>query len=208
MRCDDRTPNVAPAPPSRGKLSPHVTDGGIEVARRLLLRLIDGAGHAAALCVLAIFVLMILQSVGRETGWPLGAITDIVSWLCAAAAFLAMAHAFKHGDFVRVTLVLEKLSPHTVRRLEVVSLAIATAGTSYLAFWAVRFVHDSWTMNDVAGGLIAVPMWIPQLSFVAGAILLALAVLDELLLVLRGEKPTYVRLVEERHARGDFSEDI
>jgi hypothetical protein len=27
-------------------------------------------------------------------------------------------------------------------------------------------------------------------------------------LVLRGAKPTYVRLVEERHARGDFSEDM
>jgi hypothetical protein len=33
-------------------------------------------------------------------------------------------------------------------------------------------------------------------------------VLDELVLTLRGGKPTYVRLVEERHARGDFSEDI
>ena len=27
-------------------------------------------------------------------------------------------------------------------------------------------------------------------------------------LVLTGRKPTYVRLVEERHARGDFSEDL
>ena len=178
------------------------------MARRFLLRLIDGAGHAAASCVLAIFVLMIAQSVGRQTGWSLGAVTDVVSWLCAAAAFLAMAHAFKHGDFVRVTLVLEKLKPQTVRRLELVSLAIATTATGYLAFWAVRFVHDSWSMHDVAGGLIAVPMWIPQLSFVAGAVLLALSVLDELVLVLRGEKPTYVRLVEERHARGDFSEDL
>jgi hypothetical protein len=26
--------------------------------------------------------------------------------------------------------------------------------------------------------------------------------------VLTGRKPTYVRLVEERHARGDFSEDL
>ena len=35
-------------------------------------------------------------------------VNDVVSWLCAAAAFFAMAHAFKHGDFVRVTLLLEK----------------------------------------------------------------------------------------------------
>jgi hypothetical protein len=32
--------------------------------------------------------------------------------------------------------------------------------------------------------------------------------LDELILVLRGQVPTYVREVQERHARGDFSSDI
>jgi hypothetical protein len=31
---------------------------------------------------------------------------------------------------------------------------------------------------------------------------------DELVLVLRGERPTYVTAAEERHARGDFSEDL
>ena len=52
------------------------------------------------------------------------------------------------------------------------------------------------------------PMWIPQLSFVAGAWLFFIAVLDELVLVLRGHRPTYVVAVEERHAHGDFSSDV
>jgi hypothetical protein len=51
-------------------------------------------------------------------------------------------------------------------------------------------------------------MWIPQLSFVFGAGLLCLAVIDELCIVLSGQRPTYVVAVEERHARGDFSEDM
>ena len=51
-------------------------------------------------------------------------------------------------------------------------------------------------------------MWIPQLSFAVGSLLLWLAVVDELVLVLRGGVPTYVREVEERHARGDFSSDL
>ncbi len=176
--------------------------------RRVLLRLIDAAGHAAAACVLLIFVLMIVQSIGRQAAWRVGAITEVVAWLCAAAAFLAMAHAFKHGDFVRVTLLLEKLSPGARRVLELGSLALAAAATGYLAWWAVSFTYESWQMNDMAQGLIALPIWIPQSSFVAGALLFTLAVLDELWLVLRGEKPTYQRLVEERHARGDFSEDF
>jgi len=51
-------------------------------------------------------------------------------------------------------------------------------------------------------------MWIPQLSFALGSILLLVAVLDELVIVLRGNRPSYVVAVEERHAKGDFSADV
>jgi TRAP-type C4-dicarboxylate transport system permease small subunit len=60
----------------------------------------------------------------------------------------------------------------------------------------------------MANGLIAIPLWIPQSSFVIGALLLFVAVLDELVLVLRGGTPSYVTATEERHRRGDFTEDI
>ena len=176
--------------------------------RRLLDLLFDSAGKLAALFILAIFVLMIAASVGRWAGWRVGGANDLVAWFCAAASFLAMAHAFKHGDFVRVTLLLDALSPPIRRGFEVVSLSIAAVAVSYLAWWAVRFTYESWQFNDMAGGMVVIPIWIPQLSFVVGALLFVLAVVDELVTVLRGDKPTYVRMVEERHARGDFSEDI
>jgi TRAP-type C4-dicarboxylate transport system permease small subunit len=56
--------------------------------------------------------------------------------------------------------------------------------------------------------VIAVPMWIPQIAFAVGAVLLAVAVVEQLVVVLGGGKPAYVVAVEERHARGDYSEDI
>lgn len=176
--------------------------------RRLLDALFDWTGRLAALFILAIFVLMIFASVGRMAGWRVGGVNDIVAWACAAASFFAMAHAFKHGDFVRVTLLLEKLDDGARRMLEVVSLAIAAAAVGYLAWWAARFTYESWEFKDIAGGMVPIPIWIPQLSFVIGSLLFVLAVVDELVIVLRGGKPTYVRMVEERHARGDFSEDL
>ena len=129
-------------------------------------------------------------------------------WLTAAAAFLAMAHAFKHGDFVRVTLLLEKVSAPVRRVLEIVSLVIACFAVGYLAFWATRFTWESYEFNDMAGGMLAIAIWIPQTTFVAGSWLLFIAVLDEMVLVARGARPTYVTAVEERHAHGDFSSDI
>jgi TRAP-type C4-dicarboxylate transport system permease small subunit len=176
--------------------------------RRFLDRLYLAAGALAALCVLTICVLMIGQSILREFGVRTGATNDVVSWLCAAAAFLAMAHAFKHGDFVRVTLLLEKVSAPVRRVLEIVSLVIACFAVGYLAFWATRFTWESYEFNDMAGGMLAIALWIPQTTFVAGSWLLFIAVLDEMVLVARGARPTYVTAVEERHAHGDFSSDV
>lgn len=176
--------------------------------RRLLDALFEWTGRLAALFILAIFLLMILASIGRMAGWRVGGVNDIVAWSCAAASFFAMAHAFKHGDFVRVTLLIEKLAPAPRRMLEIVSLCIAAIAVGYLAWWAARFTYESWEFKDIAGGMVPIPIWIPQLSFVIGSIVFVMAVLDELVIVLRGGKPTYIRMVEERHARGDFSEDI
>ena len=166
------------------------------------------AAVMGAICVALIAVLMVFQSLGREFGLNTGATNDIVSWLCAAAAFLTMAHAFKHGDFVRVTLVLEKVSAKTRRVMELVSLAIALVAVAYLAWWACRFTYQSYEFKELAQGLLPLPIWIPQMSFAFGSVLLLVAVLDEFVIVARGGVPTFVRLTAERHAKGDFSSDI
>lgn len=176
--------------------------------RRALDGLYLAAGYLAAGCIALIMALMIAQSILREMHVRTGAVNDIVSWLCAAAAFFAMAHAFKHGDFVRVTLVLEKISPAAQRRFELGALAIGAVAVGYLAWWANRFTYESWEFGDMAQGLLPIPIWIPQTSFALGSILLFVAVVDELVIVLRGGRPSYVRAVEERHAQGDFSADV
>ena len=176
--------------------------------RRFLDWLFLASGAVGAACVGLLCALMIAQSILREFGVRTGAVNDVVSWLCAAASFFAMAHAFKHGDFVRVTLLLEKLNEKQRRWFEIASLSLATVAVAYLAFWANKFTYDSFIFNEKAQGLLAIPIWIPQASFAIGSILLLMAVVDELVIVLRGGKPSYVVAVEERHAKGDFSSDV
>ena len=176
--------------------------------RRFLDRLYVVSGALGAVFIALICALMIAQSVLREFGIRTGAVNDVVAWFCAAASFFAMAHAFKHGDFVRVTLLLEHLSAAKRRALEIVSLCVGTVSVAYLAFWANKFTYDSYVFNEMAQGLLPIPIWIPQASFALGSILLLVAVIDELIIVLRGGKPTYVAAVEERHAKGDFSSDV
>lgn len=176
--------------------------------RRALDGLYAVTGALAAVCVLAIFVSMIATTVMRESGLRTGGWEDVVSWLTAAAAFFGLAHTFKHGDFVRVELLLSRLSPGPRRVFELATLAIAAVFIGYLAWSTTAYVLDSWRNGDMSGGLLVVPIWIPQSSFVIGAWLLFVAVVDELFIVARGRRPTYVTAVEERHARGDFTEDV
>ena len=94
------------------------------------------------------------------------------------------------------------------RVLETTCLAIGTVAVAYLAYWANRFTYDSYRFNDIAQGLLAIPMWIPQSSFAFGSVVLLIAFVDELVIVLRGGKPSFVVAVEQRHAAGDFSSDV
>ena len=176
--------------------------------RKFLDRLYDGAGALGAFCVFLIFVLMILAGVGRQMNWHVSGLNDVVAWLCAAAAFFAMAQAFRHGDFVRVTLLLEAVPPKTRRVLDVTCLLIAAVSVSYLTYWATSVTWESYEFAEMATGLVVIPIWIPQSTFVVGCWLLLIAMLDELVGVVRGEKPSYQRAIEARHAAGDFSSDV
>lgn len=177
-------------------------------ARGALHTLIDAAGALAGLCVFALFVLMLIGGIGRQLNWPVSGVNDWVAWLCAAASFFAMAHAFRHGDFVRVTLLLEHLRPSVRRAVDAACLCVALVAVGYLTWWATAFTWESYQFAEVATGLVAIPIWIPQSSFVLGCWLLLLAVLDELLGVALGETPHFQRAVDERHAKGDFSADV
>ena len=176
--------------------------------RRFLDFLYDAAGILAAFFVFVIFTVMIGTSVFRMIGWRTGGFEDIVSWLTAAAAFFGMAHTFKHGDFVRVGLLLDNLPAKARRAFEIITLVVGALFTGYLAWSVSSYVYESFKINDMAGGLIVIPIWIPQCSIVIGSTLFFVAMVDELILVLKGARPTYVTAVEERHAKGDFSEDV
>lgn len=177
-----------------------------------LRRLLDGlyalSGFLAAFFVVAIFVTMIATTVMRTLEIRTGGFEEIVAWLTAAAAFTGLAHTFKHGDFVRVELMLSRLSPPRRRGFEIFALATGTLFTGYMAWSTIDYVLESYRFGDMASGQIVIPIWIPQLSFVLGVVLLFIAMVDELVRVIGGARPTYVLAVEERHARGDFSEDV
>ena len=174
--------------------------------RRFLDRLYAASGAFAAICLASICVLMLAQAIGREFGLLIRVADDLTSWLCAAAAFLALGHTFRHGELVRVGLFIDRLRPAARRWAEIVALAVTAVFIGYMSWAVASFVYDSWRFKEVAQGLVKIPIWIPQLCFVFGVLIFFIAVLDELLCVLRNRKPNYQLAEEDRRARGDYSE--
>lgn len=167
-----------------------------------------GAAWLAGLCVLLVFVLMVGAAAFRMLGLPTRGTNDAVAWLSAAAAFLGIAHTFVHGDLVRVGLVVDGLQGRTRHAMELLALATTAAFAAYMAWWAAAGTLDSFRFGQLADGLIPMPMWIPQSSFVLGAAMFLLAVCEQLVLVALGHEPRYVTELAARHAQGDFSSDL
>jgi TRAP-type C4-dicarboxylate transport system permease small subunit len=174
--------------------------------RRFLDRLYAASGALAAVCLASICALMLAQALGREFGLLIRGADDITSWLCAAAAFFALGHTFRHGELVRVGLFIDLLKPGPRRIAEIVALSIAGLFVGYMAWAVTKFVYESWKFNEVAQGLVKIPVWIPQLCFVFGVLIFFIAIVDELVAVIKRQKPAYQLAEEDRRVRGDFSE--
>lgn len=174
--------------------------------RRFLDRLYAASGAAAAVSLAGIAVIMLLQAGMREAGLLLRGGDDIVAWLTAASVFLALGHTFRHAELVRVGLIVERLPPRARRPAEIATLGLAVLVAGYIAYAAARFVYESWKFEEVAQGLIRIPIWIPQMSFVAGAAVFFVALLDEFVVLLRGGRPAYQAAEDARRARKDFTE--
>jgi TRAP-type C4-dicarboxylate transport system permease small subunit len=149
------------------------------------------AGYLAGLFLIAIFLLMIGLSVGREVGINIPAGDDFASWCMAALAFLGLAHTFRAGEMIRVGLLIDRLRGRTRWAFEIFSLTLGLAFVGFFAWHAVRLTYDSWRFNDMAQGVLAVPLWIPQLGYSTGLVILFVAFVDEFVHVLRGGDPRY-----------------
>ena len=159
--------------------------------RVFLDRLYLFSGYLAGGFMLAIFVLMMLLSAGRPIGLNIPAADDFVSWCMAAMAFLGLAHTFRSGEMIRVGLLIDRFEGRTRHFIEIVALVIGTGFVGFFAWFAVAMTWDSFRFHDIAQGVVAVPLWVPQLGYSGGLVILLIAFVDELLHVLRGNLPRY-----------------
>ncbi len=172
----------------------------LRALRRILDFLYKLGGVIAAVFLVAILVIIVLQMLARWTGQVFPGATDYAGYCMASASFFAFAYALNHGAHIRVSLFLSALGRHR-RWGELWCFAIGAITATYLARYAVKGTYWSWKLKELSQGLDATPMWIPQLAMSAGTILLAVAFWDHLArIIFTGDHGIRADMVDQSHA--------
>jgi TRAP-type C4-dicarboxylate transport system permease small subunit len=159
--------------------------------RRGLDALYLASGWLAGLFLVIILALMMALSVGRQVGINIASGDDFAAWSMAALAFLSLAYTFRSGEIIRIGFVLDRLDVRVRRAAELACLALGASLVGFFAWHAARMNYDSWRFDDMSHGVVAVPLWIPQLGYSIGLAILFVAFVDEFAHVLRGGDPRY-----------------
>jgi TRAP-type C4-dicarboxylate transport system permease small subunit len=145
----------------------------------------------AAVCMILIAALTLVQVAGRLLGATMPDAGELAGYAMAAAIFLSLAHTFHSGGHIRVNLLLTHVPPALRRALEYWCVGAFVVVGGLFAWFSVNLVIDSYSMGDVSTGMLAVPLWIPQVSMAVGAVLLELALVEEFVHIVRGNEPHY-----------------
>jgi TRAP-type C4-dicarboxylate transport system permease small subunit len=158
---------------------------------------------ASALCLMAIALMVGVQLVGRlldgalallhlpRTDFVILSLNEICGYLLAGASFLALAGTLKSGAHIRVTLVLGMFSEPARRIIEIWAFGFAAAASGYISWQLVNFTWVSFRFHEISNGVIKVPLAYPQAAMALGALMLTVALIDELVVVLRAGRPSF-----------------
>lgn len=157
--------------------------------RRILDRIYWLGGVISAFCLTGLLIVIVMQMVARWFNiiFPGGA--EYAGYLMAAASFMAFASALNSGTHIRVGLMLTALGRYRFWG-EVLCLSIASAVTTYLAWFAIRMVRMTYQFKELSQGQDATPLWIVQMPVAFGAVILAVCFIDNLVtLLVTGSSP-------------------
>ncbi len=156
--------------------------------RRLLDTAYRAAGAIAALAIALICLLVsaqvclnILARIGGPSlSFTIPSYADFAGYFLATASFMAMAYTLRAGTHIRVNLFLMQMPDRPRWFLELLALALGAAMTGYATWFTALLVQESWHYGDMSTGIVAIPLWIPQVPMVLGLGLLTVALIDRL----------------------------
>lgn len=183
--------------------------------RKALDLLYGAALVGACLSMIAIATLVFAEVLGRVAdrlatlagmarfGFTVPSLAEIGGFLFVAASFLALPATLRAGGHVRVTLALRAFGPWGGRTMNVVVILMGIGLTAF-ALWSVWLLTwTSFLRGSVSVGIIAIPLWIPQAVMTVGIAIFTIALIDELIAILRGDDAAFHVAESKREAAAE-----
>ncbi|MDO6562030.1 TRAP transporter small permease [Amphritea sp. 1_MG-2023] len=159
--------------------------------RSLLNKLYLASGYLSGGCIVLITLIITAQIVARLFGFIVPSAEDFSGYALAAATFFGLAYTFREGGHIRVTLVIQRWRKGGRYYQELLVLLLALALVSFMSFYAVHMVWESYIFEEVSSGYVSVPIWLPQVPVALGILMLNIAVVDDVIALLRRQSPSY-----------------
>jgi TRAP-type C4-dicarboxylate transport system permease small subunit len=159
-------------------------------------------GFMAVACLAAIALVVLADVALRQFGGQVKSSDDFAGFALVGTAILGLGPTYRHGDHIRVGLVLDRFTGNARRLIEIAVLVMAVAMVGWATWWIGRFVYDSWRFHEVSQGLIAIDLWIPQSLMLIGLGVLLLALVEDLARLLTGRPASHM---SAEQGEGDVS---
>lgn len=144
------------------------------------IEMISGSIHRtiAGACGAIIFLLMIVvvcDVIGRNLFLkPVPGTLEISTSLLVFVAFLSLAHVLSHGEHVKITIFIDRLSPGLRVWFDVFALAVGFLLMSLTAWQALLYALHSYETQEVASQSFRLPLYFAKFAFFAGCIMFSL----------------------------------
>jgi len=171
--------------------------------RRFLDQLYNVTLWLSALCLCAIALLVGLQLAGRlidgalalvhlpRTDFVILSLAEICGYLLGCASFFALAGTLKAGAHIRVTMLLGALSEGSRRYAEIWAFGLAALASGYITYSLGNFAYVSFRFHEISNGVIRIAVGYPQAAMAFGALVLTIALVDELFEVATRGRPSF-----------------
>ncbi|MDX6751150.1 TRAP transporter small permease [Geminicoccaceae bacterium 1502E] len=174
--------------------APLVTARELPWFLRAVERLVAMSGVLAAVCLLALLLLMLGELGSRNLfGRSLHVSWEISAYGMAAIVFMAAGSALQYGVHVRVTILSEWLGPHGSRVLDGLVSALGLAVAGLLAVVMTRLAWGSYAGGVMSWSGFGIPLYLPQALAAFGANVFALQLVARLVRI-------FMNLAPDAHA--------
>ena len=126
---------------------------------------------------------------GKSVNLTIPSYADFSGFFLAASSFLALAYTLRSGKHIRVTLLSNILPKRGQLFMELFALVCAATVALSATYFMALLSHDSYSYGDLSAGIVAVPLFLPQVVATFGLLLLSVSLIDTFVETLRAGAP-------------------